>query len=83
LQANKDNIDTARLAVTQAEESLRLARLRFQAGVGTQTDVINAQSALTQARGNLLTAIIEYNRSLAALRRAVSNYPDNRLFDTP
>lgn len=83
LQANQENIDTARLAVTQAEESLRLARLRFQAGVGTQTDVINAQSALTQARGNLLTAIIEYNRSLAQLKRAVSNYPDGRLFDTP
>jgi len=83
LQANKDNIDTARLGVEQAEESLRLARLRFQAGVGTQTDVINAQAALTSARGNLLTAIINYNRSLARLKRAVSNYPDGRLFDTP
>ncbi|AFZ44021.1 outer membrane efflux protein [Halothece sp. PCC 7418] len=83
LQANEENIDTARIAVEQGEESLRLARLRFQAGVGTQTDVINAQSALTQARGNLLTAIINYNRSLAALERAVSNFPDGRLFDTP
>lgn len=81
LQANEQNIDTARVAVEQGEESLRLARLRFQAGVGTQTDVINAQSALTQARGNLLTAIINYNRSLAALQRAVSNFPDGRLFD--
>ncbi len=83
LQANEQNIDTARVAVEQGQESLRLARLRFQAGVGTQTDVINAQSALTQARGNLLTAIIDYNRSLAALQRAVSNLPDGRLFDTP
>ncbi len=83
LQANEQNINTAEIAVDQAEESLRLARLRFQAGVGTQTDVINAQTALTQARGNLLTAIIDYNRSLASLQRAVSNLPDNRLFDTP
>ncbi len=83
LQANEQNIDTAEIAVEQAEESLRLARLRFQAGVGTQTDVINAQSALTQARGNLLTAIIDYNRSLAGLQRSVSNLPDGRLFDTP
>lgn len=83
LEANEQNIDTARIAVEQAEESLRLARLRFQAGVGTQTDVINAQSELTRARGNLLTAIIDYNRSLAALERAVSNFPDGRLFDTP
>lgn len=83
LQANRENITTAELAVEQAEESLRLARLRFQAGVGTQTDVINAQSALTEARGNLLTAIIDFNRSLAALQRAVSNLPDGRLFDLP
>ena len=83
LQSNQQNIETARVAVEQAEESLRLARLRFQAGVGTQTDVINAQSELTRARGNLLTAIIQYNRSLAALERAVSNFPDSRLFDTP
>ncbi|WP_040654851.1 TolC family protein [Rubidibacter lacunae] len=83
LEANKENIDTARLGVEQAEESLRLARLRFQAGVGTQTDVINSQTALTDARGNLLDAIINYNRSLAALQRAVSNLPDGRLFDLP
>ena len=83
LNANKENIGTAELAVEQAEENLRLARLRFQAGVGTQIDVINAQSELTRARGNLLTAIINYNRSLASLERAVSNLPDGRVFDKP
>ena len=82
LQANKDNIQTATIAVQLAQESLRLARLRFQAGVGTQTDVINAQSELTTARGNLLRAIIDYNRALAALQRAVTNL-DNQLFDLP
>ncbi|MFW6264041.1 MAG: TolC family protein, partial [Cyanobacteriota bacterium] len=83
LLANRENIDTATRAVDLAEESLRLARLRFQAGVGTQTDVINAQTELTRARGNLLTAIIDYNQSLAALERAVSNLPNNALFDVP
>ncbi|NQZ64794.1 TolC family protein, partial [Crocosphaera sp.] len=63
------------------EEALRLARLRFQAGVGTQTDVINAQRDLSQARGNFLQAIIQYNQSLNALQRSVSNFPDNRLFE--
>lgn len=73
LQSNRTNIDTARTALNQAREALRLARLRFQAGVGTQTDVINAETDLTRAEGSLVTAIIGYNRSLAQLQRAVSN----------
>ncbi len=76
LNANQENIDTASQSVELATESLRLSRLRFQAGAGTQTDVINAQSSLTTARGNLLTAIIDYNQSYAQLQRAVSNLPD-------
>lgn len=81
LISNRENIGTTRLNVARAEEALRLARLRFQAGVGTQTDVINSQRDLTDARSEFLQAIINYNRSLNALQRAVSNFPDNRLFD--
>lgn len=79
--ANQENIGTTEQAVITATESLRLARLRFQAGVGTQTDVINAQRSLTESRGNFLQAIIGYNKSLNELQRAVSNLPDNRLFE--
>jgi len=75
LQARQENTGTARAAVEQARESLRLARLRFQAGVGTQTDVIAAETDLTNAEGNLVTAIIGYNRALASLQREISNLP--------
>lgn len=83
LQASFANIQTARLALTQAAESLRLARLRFQAGVGIQSDVLRAQTQLTQAEVNSLQAVLGYNRSLTDLRRAVSNFPDVNLADTP
>ena len=76
LQSNQTNIDTARLAVTQAQEALDLAILRFDAGVGTQLDILNAQSELTDAEVNLVQAIIGYNRSLAELKRATSNIPE-------
>lgn len=82
LQANFDNIQTAALALQQATESLRLARLRFQAGVGTQSDVLRAQTELTRAEQNQLRAILGYNRSLVALERAVSNL-DGELADRP
>lgn len=75
LGTNFLNIGTNRQAIEQAREALRLARLRFQAGVGTQTEVINTQNALTQAEGNFVTAIIDYNRALASLTRSVTNLP--------
>jgi outer membrane factor, OMF family len=83
LLANRENIATANKAVELAQESLRLARLRFSAGVGTQTDVIQSQTELTTARGNQLSAIIEYNQSYNQLRRAVTNLPDGGLLDLP
>jgi len=83
LKSNQNNISTATKEVELAEESLRLARLRFGAGVGTQTDVIEAQTQLTTARGNLLGSITDYNQSYADLTRQVSNTPDNGLQDLP
>ncbi len=70
LGTSKKNIATSTKALQQAEESLKLARLRFQAGVGTQTDVIQAQTELATARGNRITAILNYNRALSSLRIA-------------
>ncbi|MFZ9736940.1 MAG: TolC family protein [Prochlorotrichaceae cyanobacterium] len=72
VESNLKNIDTATRGVEQAQEALRLARLRFQAGVGTQIDVINAERDLTQSEGNLATAILGYNQALAQLKQAVS-----------
>ncbi|MEM6716681.1 MAG: TolC family protein, partial [Cyanobacteria bacterium P01_C01_bin.147] len=83
LQSNQTNIDTARLAVTQAQEALELSILRFDAGVGTQLDILNSQSELTDAEVNLVQAIIGYNRSLAELERAVSNLPESYYEEIP
>lgn len=83
LQANRTNISTAEAGVEQARESLRLARLRFQAGVGTQTEVLQAQTDLTRAEANLVRAVLGYNRSLVTLQRAISNLPDGFLAEDP
>ncbi|MBW4518316.1 MAG: TolC family protein [Scytolyngbya sp. HA4215-MV1] len=83
LQSNLQNITTATTAVDQAREALRLARLRFQAGVGTQSQVIDAETALTRAEGNRIQAILGYNRALAALQRAVTNLPLNVISTVP
>ena len=81
LVANKENIASTTINVQRAEENLRLARLRFQAGVGNQSDVIDAQRQLALARGDRLVAITDYNRSLNSLQRQISNLPDSQLFE--
>ncbi|NET51732.1 MAG: TolC family protein, partial [Merismopedia sp. SIO2A8] len=83
LGASFKNIQTASSAVDLAKEALRLARLRFGAGVGIQSDVLEAQTRLTEAEVNLVTAILDYNRALVAIQRAVSNWPDNNLSADP
>lgn len=73
LTSSGKNIETTTKALGQACEARRLAKLRFDAGVGTQTDVLNAETDLTRSAGSRVTAILNYNRSIAQLLRAVSN----------
>ena len=79
LESNFKNMSTATQEVDLAEESLRMARMRFNSGVGTQTEVIDAQTDLTTARGNLLTSIIDYNQSYIDLKRQISNIDNTDL----
>jgi outer membrane protein TolC len=56
--------------VELAEESLRLARVRFDAGAGLQLDTLSSQVALTQARTNELQSRYDLAVSLAELERS-------------
>ena len=69
LEKNNRNITTTAREVISARESLRLARLRFQAGVTTQREVVDNQRDLTNAEVRHSNAIADYNRRLAQLRR--------------
>lgn len=55
----------------EAEEALRLANARADAGTGTQLDVLNAQTQLTQARTTEVQALHDYDVARARLRRAI------------
>ena len=70
LATNRENIGTSIIALQQASKSSELAELRFKAGVGTQTDVIQAQTELARARGNRTSAFLNYNRALSSLKTA-------------
>jgi outer membrane protein TolC len=55
----------------QAEEALRLAASRAEAGTGTQLDVLNAQTSLTEARTTQSVALHDYAVARARLERAI------------
>jgi outer membrane protein len=55
----------------EAEEALRLARARSEAGTGTQLDVLSAQTALTDARTTQVLALHDYSVARARLERAI------------
>jgi len=69
LQAQTRNLITSSRQVLSTRESLRLARLRFQAGVGTQRNVVDSQRDTTTAEVDYSRAVTLYNTNVAQLRR--------------
>ena len=59
------------VGASTADEAYRLANVRYQNGIGTILDVVNAQAQLAQAQTNLLNAQYDYQTSLAQLTRAI------------
>lgn len=62
---------SATVGAAQAQEALRLANVRYQNGIGTILDVVNADAQLSQARTNSLNAQYDYQTSLAQLTRGI------------
>ncbi len=69
LRNSQQAIRTTSREVLSARESLRLARLRFQAGVTTQREVVDNQRDLTSAQQRYANAVSDYNLALASLKR--------------
>jgi outer membrane protein TolC len=55
----------------QADEVLREAKARADAGTGTQLDVLDAETSLTQARTTEVQALHDYAAARARLERAI------------
>ncbi len=67
----KEVLESQKKVQEQAEEALRLANARTEAGTGTQLDVLNAQTALTVARSTQIEALHDYSVARARLDRAM------------
>jgi outer membrane protein TolC len=68
----RQRIAVAESALGEATEGEARAQVRFEARVGTVTELLDAQSRLTQARSNHLQAQADYQQAVAQLLYAMS-----------
>jgi outer membrane protein len=67
MESSRQKISVSLAAVTQAEENLRLQRLRYQEGAGTSTEVLDAVTLMTVAETNAWKANYGLKRAEATL----------------
>ena len=71
LLESKTLIDVQRETVEQAQESVRIANLRYENGMITSVELTDAQLALSQAEVNRLQSLHDYAVGLARLEKAI------------
>lgn len=67
----KQRIAVTETSIKQGEENLRINKDRYQAQVGTATEVIDAQTLLTQIKTDYYQAIFDFEVALARVKRAM------------
>jgi outer membrane protein TolC len=70
LQQNRASVAAAQAAVNLAAQSLDAEQKKYALGASTSTLVLQQQSALTQARSNLIAAESNYEKSRVEVDRA-------------
>jgi len=72
--AANERIELSRTAVTQAQENLRLVRVRYRNGNATPTDIVDGEAALTRSQQRFYSATYTYLAALARLDYAVGQH---------
>ncbi len=73
-QTAREQADLLRRAVDLASESLRLNTLRYQAGEATILELVDAQSALIQARNAYDDGMVRYRVAIGNLQALTGNF---------
>ena len=69
----RETLDSQVKVQEEADEALREARQRAEAGTGTQLDVLDAETSLTQARTTQIQALHDYATARARFERAIGS----------
>jgi outer membrane protein len=70
LKETYESVQTSKVLVEDARESMRLARERYEVGAGTITDLLDTQTDLTRSLAFQVQADWDYHLAKAAFQRA-------------
>jgi outer membrane protein TolC len=75
LNANsaRERVNVTQKSITEAEESLRIERAKYDYGKGAIVDVFDAQAALLNAQTNYYRALADFNIASAQIRLATGD----------
>lgn len=76
-QSAYERIDVAHAAVAQAEEGLRIVRNRYESGLFTIVNLLDAEVALQQARTNYFRSLHDFEIAMARLHLAAGIIDEN------
>ncbi len=80
LTSARQRIDVATASVAEAEESLRITKNRYDAGMSNVTDLLRTETALLEVRTRLLSAIHDERLAAAGLEMAAGTLtPDSEV----
>ena len=68
---SQKNIHTVEKAIEQAKENLRITEERYKEQVSTTTDVLVAQTLLTETMTNYYNSLYDFKIAKAVLYRAI------------
>lgn len=71
LRQARERIAVAKTGVEQAEESMRTVNESYKNGAALNTDVLDAQVALLQAKTNYTSSLVDYELARVRLRKAL------------
>lgn len=71
IRSAAQRVEETTAVVDQAKENYRIQNIRYQAGVGINLDVLDAQLSLNEAQVNHIQALYDYNVGIAKLEQAM------------
>lgn len=75
LQAAAESIAAAKATVSEAEKVLSMMQDNYKFGAATTLDIVDAETAVSIARGNLLRGLYDYSVGRANLRWSIGQTP--------